>query len=110
MPSHLMYMAAMSSLPCDLQTLICMAVSIAMAMLDIKTNAIVEPQASLLTAASDAIMGAILVLGLVFYNNAVIDRTQKLANVSENTLPHDMLCFASCAACHLALPLPIHEA
>jgi hypothetical protein len=61
-----------------------MAVSIGMSMIDIKTNAIVEPQAHMLTAASDAIMGGILVLGLVFYNNAVIDRTQTLANVSEH--------------------------
>jgi hypothetical protein len=44
-------------------------------MLDIKTNAIVDPHAHMLTSASDAVLGAILVLGLVFYNSATIDRT-----------------------------------
>jgi hypothetical protein len=60
---------------CLLQTLIALVVSIGAAMLDIKTNAIVDPHAHMLTSASDAVLGAILVLGLVFYNNAVIDRT-----------------------------------
>ncbi|KAF5839329.1 hypothetical protein DUNSADRAFT_1106 [Dunaliella salina] len=70
-------------IPADpiLQVIIMLIVSLASTLLSIKTSAPVDSASSLLLTATDGGTMVIMVLGLMFYNSAILDRTYTVATV-----------------------------
>uniref|UniRef100_A0A6S8Q6W5 Uncharacterized protein n=1 Tax=Dunaliella tertiolecta TaxID=3047 RepID=A0A6S8Q6W5_DUNTE len=70
-------------IPADpiLQVIIMLIVSLASTLLSIKTSAPVDSTSSLLLTATDGGTMVIMVLGLMFYNSSILDRTYTVATV-----------------------------
>ncbi len=66
------------------QVLICLALAIGLAMLDIRTSAMINEEAHTLQTAADAALAMLLILGLVFFNNVVLQRTWDLSYVRDS--------------------------